>query len=139
MIDQPPNDEPMLSLHRYFLQANQLRVYFDTRLKAEGAVRVEDDAWPAQRIDLCLWYASLYAVVEGWRELRLTDGVIGDLIDSPNTSLLRRFRNGVVHFQPRYWDARFVELMSEGPAAAEWARELNREFGRFFLAWLRAH
>jgi len=46
--------EEVLALQRYLLQT--MRAYYDHRL---------DKQWPEQWIELCLWYACLYVVVEG--------------------------------------------------------------------------
>jgi hypothetical protein len=45
------------------------------------------------------WYAALYVVIEGWRDLGLADATIDALLQSPNVDLLKRYRNGVFHFQ----------------------------------------
>ncbi len=129
--------EKLLCLHRYYIWANRLRGYFESTLssqKAGNSVRVEfaDDTG----LFLAQWYTSLYVVIEGWKELKLSDFEIDRLIASPNTELLRRFRNGVCHFQGQYFDARFSEVLNaEGLVA--WVRELNREFGRYFLEELK--
>lgn len=129
--------EQVFALHRYFLQANQMRTYYDARLTAEGAAKPDDDAWTQQFIDLCLWYACLHVVIEGWQELKMTDPEIDNLLTSPHVDLLRRFRNGVMHYQARYWDDRFTDFMAEGASSAQWARVVNAQFGRFFLEWFQ--
>ncbi|WP_116947340.1 hypothetical protein [Jiangella endophytica] len=130
--------EEVLALHRYFLQANQMRVYYDNRLAQEGVASVDDDRWAQQWIDMCLWYACLYIVIEGWKQLDLSDDGVDALLASPSVGLLRRFRNGVVHFQPTYWDDRFSEFLYEGQGAAAWARAVNQAMGRYFLGWFQA-
>lgn len=132
------SDEELLALHRYFLQASQMREYYDRRLANEGAAPVEDDRWPQQWIDLCLWYACLYVVIEGWRKLRLVDPEIDQLLTSPYADLLRRFRNGVDHYQPTYWDNRLIDFVKHGVDSAAWARALHSAFGRWFLNWFDA-
>jgi hypothetical protein len=134
-----PSREEVFSLHRYFLQANQMRTYYDARLVCEGAATVDDDKWTQQWIDLSLWYACLYVVMEGWRELGLSDSELDDLLASPHVELLRRFRNGVAHYQARYWDDRFKAFLMEGADSADWARSVNSAFGRVFLEWFQAH
>jgi len=69
------------------------------------------------------------------RELGLHDAKIDALLASPNVELLRRYRNGVDHFQKAYFDARFVNFMGP-PDTPQWTRDLNRELGRFFLETL---
>jgi hypothetical protein len=79
------------------------------------------------------WYAGLHVVIEGWRELKLSDPIIDGLLQSPNVDLLRRYRNGAFHFQKDYIDKRFMELIEDGVNPVRWVRELNEQFGRFFL------
>ena len=79
------------------------------------------------------WYGGLYVVIEGWRKLRLVDSVIDELLGSKNVKLLKRYRNGVFHFQSKYSDSRFTDFMTVGENAVEWVRLLNKEFGRYFL------
>jgi Resolvase, N terminal domain len=57
------------------------------------------------------WYGGLYVVIEGWQELSLSDAVIDATLQSPNVDLLRRYRNGVFHFQRDYNDERFLAFM----------------------------
>lgn len=130
--------EEVLALHRYFLQASQMRRYYDHRLVTDGAASVEDERWPEQWIDLCLWYACLYVVVEGWRRLDLADSEIDALLASPYVDLLRRFRNGVDHYQATYWDDRFIDFIAGGAESAVWVRSLHSAFGRWFLNWFDA-
>jgi hypothetical protein len=130
--------DQVFALHRYFLQANQMRASYDGRLAAEGVASLDDDNWTGQWIDLCLWYACLYVVIEGWVELQLSDPRIDNLLASPRVDVLKRFRNGVVHFQAKYWDDRLMDFIADGANSAAWARKLNAEFGRFFLQFFQA-
>ena len=82
------------------------------------------------------WYGALYVVVEGWQELKLTDPVIDGLLRSPNVDLLRRYRNGVFHFQRKFYDERFWDLMLAGRESVEWVSQLHREFRRYFMSFL---
>ncbi len=79
------------------------------------------------------WYGTLYAVAEGWVELKLQDKVINGLLESENLELLRRYRNGVFHYQAAYNDPRFTDLYQNSKAVVEWVRQLNLEFGRYLL------
>lgn len=129
--------ENLLSLHRYYIWANRLREYFESTQssqKPDKSIRAEfaDDTG----LFLAQWYTALYVVIEGWKELKLSDSAIDRLIASPNTELLRRFRNGLCHFQGRYFDARFSEVIT-AEGLVEWVRELNWEFGRYFLDELK--
>lgn len=132
-----PTVMEIAALHRYFLQANRMRTLYYERLRDEGAAEVDSDLWTGQAIDLSLWYGCLFVVVEGWRDLGLADERVDSLLGSEGSEMLRRFRNGVFHYQRSYWDDRFVAFLKQGAKTALWARQLNEEFGRFFLEWFR--
>jgi hypothetical protein len=99
------------------------------------------------------WYAGLYVVAEGWKELGLSDAEIDELLDMSTgrkverpapvgaapqivdervLDVLRRYRNGAFHFQRDYFDDRFLDFMKV-EAAPGWARALNLAFGRYLL------
>lgn len=131
-------DTKHVVLHRYYIWANLMRADFDRWLRSEQAT-------PDPGLDgftylvtpggtyMSLWYAALYVVVEGWRELGLRDAAVDRLLTSPNTDLLKRYRNGVCHFQKGWLDARLEEFMASKDSAA-WVRELHSAFGAYFLA-----
>ena len=84
---------------------------------------------------LAHWLASLYVVVEGWQEIGKPDPVISNLIEKYDDyfQLMRRFRNGVYHFQPKPMSEKitdFLDAKSEGHA---WAYALLFEFKRFLV------
>ena len=130
-------DAEVFTLHRYFIWANRMRTHFDSLL-SERANRSD----PEKKFDIesflymSYWYGGLFVVIEGWQELGLKDPLIDPLLLSNNVALLRRYRNGVFHFQRTYFDNRFVEFMRDGENCVVWVRQLNNEFGRFFLSWL---
>ena len=130
-----PKPTEVFTLHRYFIHANFMRHCFFEKLKVEGA---STELALEPRIFMDSWYAGLYVVIEGWMELKLTDPSIDELLRSPNVELLKRYRNGVCHFQKKYFDSRFMNLIHEKSVVA-WLQVLNREFGRFFLEYLRTH
>jgi hypothetical protein len=80
------------------------------------------------------WYGALHVVIEGWKELKLVDTVIEDLLQSPNVDLLRRYRNAVFHFQADYHDKKFLAFFKEGTDSVAWVRSLNLQFGRYFFS-----
>ena len=73
------------------------------------------------------WLASLYVVVEGWKELQLRHPEIDRLIVEHEESL-RRFRNAVYHFQLQDQKHRqFFEV-----AKFNWAEQLHSLLRSFF-------
>jgi hypothetical protein len=80
-----------------------------------------------------LWLGALYVVIEGWQTSNLSDPEITQLLKSGNVSTLRRFRNWLFHFQPRYLDERITNL-AKSTEVIEWVVALSRAFERYFLA-----
>ena len=126
------------TLHRYYLHASFLKTGFDENLLVKGAATFESDHYLEQWIWIYLWYGCLFVVVEGWQELGLVDMHVDAMLESTQVGLLKRFRNGVFHFQRSMYDERFLGMMREGVESARWARELHEAFGKFFLTWLAA-
>ena len=113
-----------------------MRTDFDSVLARQTQIKGDEDALLIEsNLYMSYWYGGLYVVIEGWQALKLSDPVIDPLLQSPNVDLLRRYRNGVFHFQKKYYDNRFIDFITDGKNTVEWFRSLNREFGRWFLEW----
>jgi hypothetical protein len=128
--------DPVFAFHRYYIWANLMRTHFDRASLASPSPEI----WSPDSIEttayMSYWYAGLYVVVTGWRRLRLQDTTIDALLqDSAMVALLEQYRHGVFHFHPEYVDERFLGFLMKGAESAQWARDLNREFGRFFLGY----
>ena len=128
--------DSLITLHRYYIWANKLRVDFQNILKNKGKISKAKYDIEALMY-MSLWYGMLYVVIEGWQNLKLNDEIIDKLLKSQYTNLLKRYRNGVFHFQKKYKDERFDNLDKEKDAV-KWIVDVNKEFGRFFLEKLRA-
>lgn len=128
--------DSLITLHRYYIWANKLRVDFQNILKNKGKLSKAKYDIEALMY-MSLWYGMLYVVIEGWQNLKLNDEIIDKLLKSQYTNLLKRYRNGVFHFQKKYKDERFDNLDKEKDAV-KWIVDVNKEFGRFFLEKLRA-
>jgi len=79
---------------------------------------------------LSYWYAGLFVVCEGWQDLKLADQEIDGLLASSNLELLKRFRNGVYHFQPDYFDKRLMNPFVLGKDFDDWVESLTHAFAR---------
>lgn len=123
-----------VTLHRYYIWANKFRSHFEQVIGAAANLDPNPLLWFADEAGLFLsyWYASLYVVIEGWKRLGFQDAEIDRLLTSANVDHLRRYRNGVCHFQPKYLDERFLALVS-ATDGVQWVTNLNLAFGRFFL------
>lgn len=127
--------DSLITLHRYYIWANKLRVDFQSILKNKNKISKAEYEIESLMY-MSLWYGMLYVVIEGWQNLKLKDGNVDNLLKSKYTKLLKRYRNGVFHFQKKYKDIRFEELDREKEAVS-WVVELNKEFGRLFLEKLK--
>lgn len=78
------------------------------------------------------YYGGLYVLIEGWRELRLSDPTIDDLLQSPHVDALRKYRNGSFHFQPDYFNDRLLALLpfTDSP---QWIQAVRNAFSAWFL------
>ena len=129
----------LLTLHRYYIWANRMRILFghaqDEFVRREGRITTQEKWTKYFAGDsgtfMSYWYGGLFVIIEGWIELALHDPDIDRLLDSPNVELLKRYRNGVFHFQRDYLDERFFRFF-EASDTATWVHELNNNLGRFF-------
>ena len=123
--------QALIALHRYFIWADRMRVHFETALTPDSPMlhgRLDIEPF----LYMSIWYAGMYVVIEGWRKLGLHDAGVDQMLESPNVELLRRYRNGVFHFQPDYFAERFAGFFGS-PDGPRWIRELRAAFSRYFL------
>lgn len=136
MVDEPcsgqPEPEALLALHRYFIAASHMRSHFNEVIGQPRFSIVESNLY------MSYWYAGLYVVIEGWQDLGLTDPSVDALLDSPNVSLLRRFRNSVFHYQRKYYSEKSLGLIRDGEEVAIWVSDLSEHLGRSILEQVQA-
>ena len=129
-----------VNLCRYFVWADKMRQQFDqvhSHDAAEMRQRLEDEEVDFRtdllesEMYLCLWFSLIYVLVEGWRTLRIRDRELTELLRSPYTDMLRRFRNATFHPND-YDDDRIAALSAEGQQSIEWVRQLTEAFRTFF-------
>jgi hypothetical protein len=139
MQSQRSKTETILILFRYFTAASLMRQDFDGHLCSPKDMEwVGDDPLrfliSKAGLKMCLWYGMLYVVVEGWREAKLSDSEVDRLLASQNTELLRKFRNGMFHFQEDQWlPKKFSDFFVPTNKTVEWARALTAEFRRYLM------
>jgi hypothetical protein len=73
------------------------------------------------------WFATLFVVSEGWKELKVVDAEINTLVDHHLDSL-RLFRNAVYHFQKG--DKKHTQFFD--PDKFNWAERMQAAYRRFF-------
>jgi len=84
---------------------------------------------------LAHWLASLYVVADGWQEIGIPDPVISNLIATYDDyyQLMRRFRNGVYHFQHKPLSVKLTDFLKPKSEGTLWAEALLFEFKRFLV------
>ena len=134
-------DSEIHTLHRYFVWANRLRDDFRSEIQSYGpppSDKAELRHWLVKPFAyFSMWMAMLNVVCEGWAQLGLVDPTVESLIMEDRLRLLRRYRNGVFHFQKTYFDRRFTEFIERGDEIGDWADELHLSFSKHFIKWYR--
>jgi len=108
-------DTDIFTLHRYFLWATHMANHLRIVIEQQGPFPTNPkdlQHWLREPfMYLSYWFASLYVVIEAWRDLKLNDPKVDALVSSPYTDLLRRYRNGIFHYQRKYFDEQFLFLL----------------------------
>lgn len=125
----------LLALHKYFLNADFLRDVFMRRIKRDQSPAATDPLTSMDdMISMSLWYATVYVVIEGWRETDLADAELDELLGDVYVDKLRRFRNQVFHYQLEYDNPKLLEFLGEDDAdahvATEWVKRTHAALGR---------
>jgi hypothetical protein len=136
-VTENPGLDRLFAWTRYLYWCDLHRQRLDAYDDSTETGRLDRSKWLFVAL-LAQWYASLWVVVEGWCESKLSDPTIDDLISNcPRfCDLLRRFRNGVYHYQPGLLDPRFLDLLRESDATYVWASLLHGEFLRYLWNWI---
>lgn len=129
--------EKTLAWARYLFWADLSRRHFDTY--AEGSQMT--DEWPDWWHFFALmsqWYAAEYVVIEGWLETDLHDPVIDEALVrwSDVTDMLRRYRNGVFHYQPALINRKFTPILEDSERSMPWVYYMHSEYLRFFWSYV---
>ena len=119
----------IFALERYHHWADVMRAHFQSQ-------HYDDERRAHWEPYIAAWYGLLQVVVEGWETLGLHDPEIDRLLlDTEMKAMLRRYRNGAFHYQPEYFDNRFVDLWTRDFEARWWIQQLHDAFASWFPAW----
>ena len=133
--------EQTVAFARYLSWADLLNALFETEMADEPAPTeadaVREHHWRWFGL-MCYWYASLHVVIEAWDTLGFSDPIIDRLLAHPKDfrALLRRYRNGVFHFQSSLLDPKILDFLKHGSAHVYWVHALHDELVRFCAARL---
>ena len=127
----------LLALEDYFAWSLALRQVARHGARASpGKKRFRSMLGPKARVEvgyIAHWFAALHVVIEGWRELGLSDPTVDKLLRMRGkVDALRRFRNAVYHYQIKgAFDRRFDAIL-QNEARIAWANRLTDELLRVF-------
>ena len=111
-------DQLIPQLHKYLMAASLMAGEFDRHIaeppefKATDPSRRRDDVprkqgWYQDDV----WYGCLYVVIEGWREIGMSDPEVSPP-DVPKAKLLQDVRNSVFYFQRQWMDKRLERFIT---------------------------
>lgn len=134
------NKIKVITLYRYYLYAVVMRDNLRKENLGDLIKNLKNDASSVLLIFslpvgiyMTYFYSALYLIIEGWRELKLSDDKVDKLIDSPHTDKLRLFRNATFHYQKEPISPKLLQFLgTEEEATEKWINELYTEFGRYF-------
>ncbi|MGX5695718.1 hypothetical protein ACWKWP_05915 [Agromyces soli] len=134
----------LMSLHKYWLNADFLRDVFMRRLKNSDPPAEADFATTMDNhIAMSLWYATVYVVIEGSRGAGLSDPDLDVLLADDHVDHLRRFRNQIFHYQEEYDNPKLLEFLGENDDDAEavttWIRKTHAALGKAIETAIQAN
>ena len=125
----------LFTLHKYFLNASLMKHELDLILKNPTADKNSSN--PNVWSYISLWYGCLRVVIEGWKDLNLTDPLVDPLLIDEKITLLNGFRNDTFHFKPDYVSKRSIALLDDKDFV-KWIRDLHDPLGHSILVQLKA-
>lgn len=128
----------ILVLHRYWIWANKMRLeFYESMLKVNSSMSAIDIYVNQCGMYMSYWYASLYAVIEGYVDFKLSSPAVDEMLkDQEMVDHLRRFRNGAFHVQADYFSDKFTNLINENNSV-EWISKLTDGMGSYLLSEMK--
>lgn len=131
----------IIALHKHWCTADAVKQFISTDLPEKGSE--EYPQWfknlgntASMFHRLSVWYALLYVVVEGFRELDLKHPEVDELLKNEEcVDCLRLFRNATFHYQKDPLTEKTLKFL-EAKDSEKWIRDLNKALNRFFLETL---
>jgi hypothetical protein len=135
--------EKFVALYNHWCIADSVRIAVEARIEEKPAEAKFLQGLPPAFAEIVLkaskfnrimvWYALLYVVIEGYRELKTPYASLDEILaEGEYASLLRRFRNATFHYQENPFSAKLLEFL-EKPESEVWIQRLNRQLEAFFV------
>lgn len=128
-------DVSLLALHTHWVRADSIKERVRLEIAENGDTLPQSMQELGQQMSkihaLEVLYGLIFVVIEGFRELKCKDERVENLLAAENyVDLLRRFRNGVFHYQKEPMDPRLVTFMTR-ENSGKWIREMHATLGAF--------
>ncbi|NTU42127.1 MAG: hypothetical protein HGA78_03560 [Nitrospirales bacterium] len=127
----------LIALHMHWCIADSIKQFVSAELPDSGRTALAPEfqaigEFHSRFHRLSTWYALLYVVVEGYRELQLQDEQIDALLGQEElVDALRRFRNAIFHYQENPMSEKILGFL-EAKKSEVWSHKLNAAFKAFF-------
>lgn len=128
----------MISLHKHWLVADSIKERVEKKIDVPKGERLPTDLAKAAQLfsdfsALSVFYSLIYVVIEGYKELNFQDHKIDELLaNEDNVSKLRRFRNGIFHFQQDPVPAKVSDFLLTKDSE-DWIKQLHLSFNAWFV------
>jgi hypothetical protein len=128
-------DASLLALHTHWIRADSIKERVGLQIPENGDGLPQSMQELGQQMSkihaLEVLYGLIFVVIEGFRDLKCKDERVERLLAAENyVDLLRRFRNGVFHYQTGPMDPRLVAFMTR-ENSEKWIREIHSALGAF--------
>lgn len=122
----------LFGFSRYLSWADLVRRTYEAEFTTRDEPGTTTNVWGADFAWMAYWYGSLFVVIEAYESIGYGDPVIDSLLAHPGQyrDLLRRFRNGIFHYQADPIDRKLLDLLTKGEEHVLWVHALHDEFMR---------
>src|SRR5690606_913700 len=133
--------DKLISLHKYWIHSNicyeGFKNYISTNVDTILENIKELDFLKYHLLNLdhhgfyrSYWYSSLYVVIEGYKELKINNPEIDELLtEAEFVDKLRLFRNSIFHYQKDIYNTKFLGV-DDSDEFVEWIYKLHNLFGK---------
>jgi hypothetical protein len=137
-----------MSWARYLAFADILREKYESSLELPDEAAAEEGAFAAftpllfyerstrlqKDAAFAYYHSSLMPVIEGWKELSLSDEKVDALLlhEEGYYTSLRRYRNATFHYQREFFGPKHSGLYEKGQKMVLWIILLHSEFSRVY-------
>jgi hypothetical protein len=133
--------DKLIALHKHWCIADSLKQFIYApipgRTKQVEQLRMPEGLAQLGEMNsqfhrLQIWYALLYVVIEGYKELKLAHPDVDPLLTNEGmVDALRLFRNAIFHYQKQPINEKLLKFL-EVEDSAHWIQQIDRALKAFF-------